>query len=233
MKKQDFLVLLIVILLLSPFFIFESVYMGYNNFNAAHPFVMAFIKFGILATFGEMLGLRIKTGSYTAPGYGLLPRAIVWGFFGMWISLAMGVFREGIPGFLDRFPLFHGVAEAMGNDFSGLKLAGAFCISLMMNTAFAPVFMTLHKVTDTHILNNGGKVNALLKAIPMGKILSGLNWEVQWGFVFKKTIPFFWIPAHTITFILPQGFQVLFAAFLSIVLGVLLSIAAILAKKKA
>ncbi|MDR2036512.1 MAG: hypothetical protein LBQ60_01165 [Bacteroidales bacterium] len=226
MKKTDLFVILIVVLVLAPFFIFDSVYQGYNNFNAAYPLVMAFIKFAVLATFGEMLGLRIKTGKYTAPGYGLLPRCIVWGLLGMWIALAMGVFSKGIPGYLDRFSLFNGVAESMAMGFSGMKLCGAFFISVMMNTSFAPVFMTLHKVTDTHILNHGGKVGALLKPIPVGKILSGLNWEVQWGFVFKKTIPFFWIPAHTLTFILPQHMQVLFAAFCSIILGLILSIAA-------
>ena len=60
-----------------------------------------------------------------------------------------------------------------------------------------------------------------------GKIISELNWNVQWNFVFKKTIPFFWIPAHTITFILPGEFQVLFAALLGIALGLILSIAAL------
>jgi hypothetical protein len=49
---------------------------------------------------------------------------------------------------------------------------------------------------------------------------------VQWGFVFKKTIPLFWIPAHTLTFCLPQDLQVLFAAFCSVILGLFLSIAA-------
>ena len=51
-----------------------------------------------------------------------------------------------------------------------------------------------------------------------------INWEVQWGFVFKKTIPLFWYPAHTITFLLPGDYQVLFAAFLGVVLGLILSI---------
>ena len=32
----------------------------------------------------------------------------------------------------------------------------AFAVSVSMNTFFAPVFMTLHKVTDTHILATGG-----------------------------------------------------------------------------
>ncbi len=40
----------------------------------------------------------------------------------------------------------------------------------------------------------------------------------------KKTIPLFWIPAHTITFLLPEEFRVLFAAVLSVMLGVLLSL---------
>jgi hypothetical protein len=47
----------------------------------------------------------------------------------------------------------------------------------------------------------------------------------MWGFVFKKTIPFFWIPAHTITFLLPPQYRVLYAALLSVVLGILLGVA--------
>ena len=62
--------------------------------------------------------------------------------------------------------------------------------------------------------------------IPMGQILQNLNWKVQWGFVFKKTIPFFWFPAHTITFLLPGDARVLFAALLGVVLGIFLAIAA-------
>jgi hypothetical protein len=42
--------------------------------------------------------------------------------------------------------------------------------------------------------------------------------------VFKKTIPFFWYPAHTITFLLPSEQRVLFAALLGIALGVLLAL---------
>jgi Mpv17 / PMP22 family. len=226
MKKTDFIVIILVVLILSPFFLFNDVYQGYTNYNSAHPFIMAFIKFAILATFGEMLGLRLKTGNYTAKGYGLLPRCIVWGLLGMWIALAMGVFSKGIPAYLARFDIFANVQEAMSGGFTTLKLCGAFFISLMMNTAFAPIFMTLHKITDTHILNNGGRLSSLTKPIPVGKIISEMNWNIQWNFVFKKTIPFFWIPAHTLTFLLPTNLQVLFAAFCGIILGLILSIAA-------
>ena len=225
MKKTDFLTIFIVALCLTPFFIFETVFAEYKAINGNHPLLMAFVKFAVLATFGEMLGLRIKTGKYNAPGFGLLPRMVVWGLLGMWISIAMGVFSRGIPNYLAQFQIFDGILVAMGGTFSGMKLMGAFLISVMMNTAFAPVFMTLHKITDTHILNNGGKMKALLTPIPVGEIIANINWKVQWGFVFKKTIPFFWIPAHTLTFILPPAFQVLFAAACSIILGLILSIA--------
>jgi len=227
MKKNDFVTITLALHVLIPFFIFPELYDFYKDFNAAHPFIMAFIKFALLATFGEMLGLRIKTGKYNASGFGLIPRTIVWGFLGMWIALAMATFKIGIPGLLNQFPLFEGVKEAMYGDFSGLKLCGAFFISVMMNTTFAPVFMTLHKITDTHILQNGGKLRAFIKPVQVEKIISELNWKVQWGFVFKKTIPLFWIPAHTLTFILPSDFQVLFAAFCSIILGLILSIASL------
>lgn len=231
MKKSDILVIFLVIVLLAPFFIFDSVYQGYSTFNANYPLIMAFIKFAILATFGEMLGLRVKTGKYNQEGFGIAPRCVIWGIFGMWIAIGMGVFSRGIPAYLNQFDLFSGVAAAMAGPLSGMKLCGAFFISLMMNTAFAPVFMTAHKITDTHIVNNGGKLGALIKPIPVKKIISNLNWEVQWGFVFKKTIPFFWIPAHTITFLLPQEMQVLFAALCSVMLGLFMSIAAIMGKK--
>jgi hypothetical protein len=40
-----------------------------------------------------------------------------------------------------------------------------------------------------------------------------------------KTIPLFWIPAHTITFSLPPEYRVLMASFLSIALGGILAFA--------
>jgi hypothetical protein len=114
----------------------------------------------------------------------------------------------------------------MSGPFSLDKVLLALAISVTMNTIFGPVFMTLHKVTDTHILATGGTLKGFFTPIPMGKILQGLNWKVQWGFVFKKTIPFFWFPAHTITFLLPGDARVLFAALLGVVLGIFLAVAA-------
>jgi hypothetical protein len=79
---------------------------------------------------------------------------------------------------------------------------------------------------------NFGSLKALITPIKVTKIITTLNWDVQWNFVFKKTIPFFWIPAHTLTFILPSEYQVLFAALLGIALGLILSIASLKSEKK-
>jgi len=227
MKKQDLITLICIVLFLAPFFIFQDFYHGYEKANQQFPLILAFFKFAVLATFGEMLGLRIRTGKYNMPNFGILPRAVIWGILGVWIAIAMGVFRSGVPVYLDRFQLFTGINAAMIGGFSMLKLWGAFFISVMMNTTFAPVFMTLHKITDTQIAQTGGTLKGFFtNKIHFTQIISSINWKVQWGFVFKKTIPLFWIPAHTLTFILPPNFQVLFAAFLGVCLGVILSVAA-------
>lgn len=231
MKRSDLIFLAAMALLIVPFFVSQSAYELYLNSTAAHPYVMAFVKFAILATVGEMIGMRIKCGVYNHTGFGLAPRAVVWGFFGIWIALAMKTFAAGSPVMLESFGV-EGVVAAMKESFTLEKLLGSFAISVMMNTLFAPVFMTLHKISDTHILNNSGSLRALITPIPMTKLISELNWRVQWSFVFKKTIPFFWIPAHTITFILPASYQVLFAASLSIFLGLFLSVAAVLSRRE-
>ena len=193
--------------------------------------VMSFLKFAVLATLGEVIGLRIKTQKYTAPGFGILPRAVIWGALGLTIKMAFVIFATGVPYFLEKMGI-NGALEAMKQPFSANKLLVAFTISATMNLIYAPIMMTLHRITDTHIITNGGRVRCLIQPIAFGKILKELDWGMQWNFVFKKTIPFFWIPAHTITFLMPADYRVLFAALLGIVLGVLLAVAGNKAKAK-
>jgi len=226
MKKIDFYFLLFVLLLFAPFFISEAVFEFYKNFNHQHPLVMSALKFMVLATMGELIGLRIKTGAYFQHGFGVLPRAVVWAFIGITIKLAFVVFVVGVPFFLEKVLDIQGVIKSMSLPFSSMKLFSAFAISVAINTLFAPVFMTFHKITDVHIVKNGGSLRGFFRPIPFEEILTNLDWKTQWNFIFKKTIPFFWIPAHTVTFLLPSDYQVLFAAFLGIILGILLSWAA-------
>ena len=230
MKKYDLYFLIFVLVLFVPFFVSDELYTGYQTMNSAHPFFIGFLKFAILATMGEAIGLRLREGVYNKAGFGLIPRAIVWGFLGLTIVMAFKIFAACAPAFLKTLGIA-GAAESLGGPMSGLRVLTAFTISITINLIYAPVMMTLHKITDTHIIKNGGTVAGLFKPIAMGDIIAKLDWKVQWNFIFKKTIPFFWIPAHTITFLLPVEFQVLFAALLGIALGVILSIGVLMSKK--
>ena len=231
MQKRDIYFLLAVIIVFSPFFIFDSVYQFYDSFNKEHGLIASFIKFAILATLGEIIALRIREGIYYRSNFGVIPRAIVWGFIGLTIKIAFIIFATGTPAVLKYLGLENATGALKSEGFSGIKLLTAFCTSVAMNLIFAPVFMTFHKITDTHIIWNNGKIKGFFTPIAFRKIFPSLDWEIQWDFVFKKTIPFFWIPAHTITFILPPHLRVLFAALLGIVLGVLLAIASLKSKK--
>lgn len=223
--KKDFWFALFILFLFVPFIFCDDLYAWYRTFNSEHGLLMSFFKFAVLSTLGEILGLRISTGSYYKKQFGIVPRMVVWGLLGMGINMAMIIFSSGVPSFLE----YLGVQEASSMLSHGSfiqKIGVAFAISVGMNVIFAPLFMTFHKITDTHIIACRGSLRSLLTPIPMGEIIRELNWEVQWNFVFKKTIPLFWIPAHTITFLLSSELRVLFAAFLGIVLGVLLAVAA-------
>ncbi|OUO36485.1 hypothetical protein B5F83_08575 [Muribaculum sp. An289] len=224
MNRYDLLFAAVLLLVFLPFFLIRPLYEVYETFNSAHGMVMSFIKFALLSTLGEMLGARISRGRYCPEGFGVVPKMIVWGILGMGINMAMIIFSNGVPVFLE----YMGYSDA-GADFAGGltwgKVLVAFCISVAMNSIFAPVFMTLHKITDIHIADNKGSLKALIRPIPMAAVFSRIDWKAQWGFVFKKTIPLFWFPAHTVTFLLPAGARPLFAALLGVVLGVLLAVA--------
>lgn len=225
MKKGDLLFLCVTLVLFVPFFVSDELYGAYREFNSSHGMLASFFKFAVLSTLGELLGLRISSGSYYRKGFGVMPRAFVWGIFGMAINMAFVIFSTGIPAFAGYLGVENPAGIMSGNISVG-KVALAFAISVAMNSIFAPVFMTLHKITDTHILATGGTMLGLFSPIPMGEILQNINWKVQWGFVFKKTIPLFWFPAHTVTFLLPEDMRVIFAALLGVVLGLILAVAA-------
>lgn len=224
--RKDLIFLLGLILFFLPFFAFDAVFDAYYQFNLDHGLLMSFIKFAILATLGEVIGLRIKTGDYHQKGFGLIPRAIVWGFLGMTIYMAFAIFASGTPILLEKVG-FEDASSILQSDISWKKVLVSFSIATALNLFYAPVMMTFHKITDIHILENGGTLRGFFRPLDFARIFKKINWDVQWNFVFKRTIPLFWIPAQTITFLLPEEYRVLFAAFLGIVLGVLLAIAAL------
>ncbi|MBE1237653.1 hypothetical protein IHV25_08330 [Phaeovibrio sulfidiphilus] len=225
MGRADALVVGIVIAVITACALTPNFLDHFITISKEYPYLSSFVKFAVLCTFGEMIGLRITNGVYNRSGFGILPRALVWGFLGMGIKAAFVVYAGGVPAFLGS--LGWTVTNPAELAF-GSRLLMAFCISVTINLTFAPVFMTFHRVTDNHILATGGTIPGFFsRPIAVGKILQDTNWQSLWGFVFKKTIPLFWIPAHTVTFMLPPYFQAVFAAFLGVILGVFLAFAAL------
>lgn len=224
MKDIKFAIFLI--LLFAPFFIFRSLFEFYMNFNIEHGLLMSFIKFAILATLGEVIGLRIRTGKYFQKGFGVIPRAFVWGFLGLSLKAAFDIFSSGTPVFLENAGM-ENASQIITGDFSFKKIIVSFSISVAINIFYAPVLMTVHKITDIHILNTGGNFGRFFSRMNVLAIIQKIDWNMHWNFILKRTIPLFWIPAQTITFLLPPEFRILFAAFLGIVLGVLLAVASL------
>jgi len=209
MKKGD-LIWGLAFVLICAFLLNPSTQKSFIAITSAHPYIMGFVKFAILATMGELLAIRIVTADWNKP-VGVISRAVIWGFLGMVIVLIFKVFAGGVIS-----------AQKSGAlPFAGSAFAFAFFTSSIMNLVFAPTMMAFHRVTDTII-----DLKAETGSNPdMKDVTDRIDWYGFVSFVVMKTIPFFWIPAHTITFLLPSEFRVLVAAFLSIALGAILAFA--------
>ena len=211
MKKRDILwgvVLLAVISL----FIIPSTNQAIAAAGEVHPYLAGFVKFAVLATMGELLALRIVIGDWKKPT-GLIYRTIIWGFLGMTFVLMFPLYAIGV-----------GNVTHLGLLPSSGKLGASFFTSALINLGYAPTFMAFHRITDTFIDLGEGRLSQIFQ-VKLTDVVKKIDWNGYVSFVVLKTVPFFWIPAHTITFMLPEQYQVVFAAFLSIALGGILAFA--------
>src|SRR5574344_2332622 len=128
MKKSDCIVMVIVAIIIAVFACVPAALELFNTLTKEHGMVMSFIKFSILATFGEMLALRIRKGFYTEKGFGIAPRMLVWGILGMGIAMSMMIFKAGTVNFLTYLGIEQ-AAEWFAGGLSWGKLGVAFCVS--------------------------------------------------------------------------------------------------------
>lgn len=220
MKATDYIILTACAIVVFSPFLFPASLDHLKFYTAEHGYVLSFIKFALLATFGECLALRIVKGHYWHPGFGLIAKALMWGLLGILIKICFTIFAAGSP------LLLASLGFTINNDppFSE-RLLLAFTTSVMLNSIFAPVLMILHKILDDHINIHHGKLATFTTMVDVRARIEAIDWSIMWDLVLKKTIPLFWIPAQTITFMLPQDLRILFAAFLGAVLGVILALA--------
>lgn len=225
MKRTDIIFFIVFIGIFLPFFLSHRLYEFFIWFSGEWAFTASFIKFAILATMGEMLGSRIRSGVYLPEGFALLYRAVVWGFLGMTVKAAFMIFGGGTTLIMEHLGM-ENPAAVMAGPVNGARVLLALAISTFLNIFYAPVLMVTHRVSDLHIAAAAGDRRKLFKAPDVTRLLASIDWNSMWGIVLKKSIPLFWIPAQTINFLLPEEFRILVAALYSTVLGVILAVAA-------
>lgn len=217
MKFKD-MIWILVLVVITLFVVLPPTKPIFIQLTTQFPYMMGFIKTAILASMGEILVSRMRSGHYfTSKGF--LLKALVWGFLGIIFVLIFKVFSSGVIAAQGASLL-----PSIQNESFLQTLLTAFLISTIMNLFFAPSFMLLHRITDGFIELGSGTLKGIRK-VKLSHVIDGIDFKSFIQFVVLKTIPFFWIPAHTITFILPESYRVLMAAYLSIALGVLLTLA--------
>jgi len=204
MAKYGWTIWILLLAAIAAFLAVPSTRELFETATAAHPYIMGFVKFAILSMMGEFLAVRLVKGEWQRVN-GMFAKMAVWGLLGMMIVAMFSLFTAGVSGATERGLLWTGDS----------KFLFALYVSFIMNYTFGAVFMASHRISD-YIIENGGSISSAVTKI---------DWSGFIKFVVGKTIPLFWVPAHTITFLLPDQYRVLFAASLSIVLGLILSYA--------
>ncbi len=205
--KKDYIFSIIVFLVVA-LLIFIVTRSFFLNFAASYPLIAGFTKFFILATFGDFIGFRIKLGKWKKPDY-LFAKATIWGIIGITIVLIFGIFSSGVEHLQSENIL----------PFEESIFAFALFTSILMNLTFAPTMMAFHRITDTYL-----NLRVDNKNVSFREAVDEVKWNKFFSFIVLKTIPMFWIPAHTITFLLPNEYRIIFAALLGIFLGLILGL---------
>lgn len=174
------------------------------DLTARYPYPLAFLKFALLATVGETIAYSITKRRFLFPTHAFF-KAAVWGVIGMLIALMFPIYVTGV-----NEAQRSGMLPGYGSVF-----LRALIVSIILNFTFGIVMMAGHRISDTWI---DGRFDL------GGSVLSKIDWPAFIKVVVLRTIPLFWIPAHTITFLLPEGFRVVWSALLSIALGLILAL---------
>ena len=125
MKTKDIPFILLCLALIIPFLVIAPLQHWFLTWSREHAIIMSFIKFSVLATLGEAIGLRIRTGNYNEPNFGILPRAIVWGFLGITVKMAFDIFSTGTLVFIENL----GVANKSGSELAGILNDGPLSLT--------------------------------------------------------------------------------------------------------
>lgn len=182
----------------------------FGQVTAAHPFLAGFTKLFFLGTFGEYLKRRLRTGAWALDSP--IPRAIVWGFFGVWFAVAFPAFSAAVIGLInaDLWP----ASIPLIPDTLWLAFSKSFWLNGLGMYGFG--MMVTHNYCDFVIANN-------FRAFSLRRYAAQA--DPQFILAFLPTTLLFWTAAQTFNYCLPPEWRVFAAALLAIVLGFLLSVA--------
>ena len=168
----------------------------YINWVSANPLFSAALQFGILGTLGEILSYVMRTRRFGLPNSVLemLAKVLGWALLGVVIKYGFVAMKGAVLNLLD-----YGLLP----EFCSTGIGWAFSVSVVMNIFFGPQMMYFHRVEDNLILR---------------------RWDFTGIETALKTLVWFWIPAHTVTFLLPKEFQIGLAALWSVALGIILGL---------
>jgi hypothetical protein len=197
------------LVIITTLLVLPQTHQVFLQLTTKHPYIMGFNKFGILATMGELFALRLASKTWIKPD-ALIFKIVIWGLIGILITFMFSFYSAGVSAMMEQLEISPGSNQLF-------TLFTAFLTSVIMNLTFGIVFMAMHRLSDTYIEMRFKHENPSLK-----ELVHAVQWDAFITFVVFKTIPLFWIPAHTITFVLPAHYRVVVAAYLSIILGVIL-----------
>lgn len=157
-----------------------------------YPIWMAMLQFAILGTFGDIISKWIVEKKICKP----FSFKVLMLKAIEWALLAILIKYAfvGFKGFVKLLVTENYLPE-LGN------FTHAFAISTTMNLQFGLLLVLVHRLLDNLIARQS-------------------NWNnIDKGFY---SLIWFWIPAHTVTFMLPKHFQIGLAALWSVMLGIIL-----------
>ncbi|MCM2266577.1 MAG: hypothetical protein NDI60_02245 [Elusimicrobiales bacterium] len=157
-----------------------------------HPILSAMAQFALLGTLGEVFSKWLAQRRVFSP-FGTRGTLLR---MAAWALLAVCI-KYAFTGFVAFVEGLagHGLLPQLG------AFGRAFAVSLAMNLQFGPFLVIVHRLLDNAIDGRPNWAN-------LDKSLLSLLW--------------FWVPAHTVTFLLPPDFRIGLAALWSLALGLLL-----------
>ena len=164
----------------------------YIEIVTAFPIYSAMVQFAILGTLGDVISKWMQQGKIFLP----YKWAIIVLKMIEWAVIAITIKYAfvGFQGFVDNL-VEHQLVPELG------KFGRAFAVSVTMNLQYGLFLVIFHRFLDNLIARQKNWKN-------IDKGMLSLIW--------------FWIPAHTVTFMLDKPYQIGLAAIWSVVLGIIL-----------